>query len=99
MLRIVGDGTPHDPAYRVPFQVQRERAPAYGLLNIGDERLRGISLALLGDGRLLWGIPTVLEPGHSMLVHAHGDDLARSSVVVVRWFRPSDDEYLWRVSF
>ncbi|WP_167139058.1 hypothetical protein [Diaminobutyricimonas sp. TR449] len=98
MLYLVGDGAPHDPAYRVPFLVRRERAPTYELVNVGDERLRGIRLTLLGDGRLVWGIPSVLEPADGLLLRMHGDDLARSSVVIVRWLRPSGDEYLWRIS-
>lgn len=99
MLRIVDDGTPHDFAYRVPFTVDRSHAPRFELHNHGNERLRGISLSVLGSGRLLWGLPASLESGESLHFAVYGDDIARDSILLVRWFRPSDDEYLWRVSF
>lgn len=99
MLRIVDNGSPHDLTYRVPFVVDRSHAPRFELHNRGDERLRGITLTLLGSGRLLWGLPTALLPGESLHFAVHGDDIARDSILLVRWFRPSDDEYLWRVSF
>lgn len=98
MLHLVDDGSPHDPAYLVPFALDRGRAPRFGLHNRGEERLRGIALSLLGSGRLLWGLPTVLLSGESMIFAVHGDELARDSILLVRWFRPSGDEYLWRVS-
>jgi hypothetical protein len=28
-----------------------------------------------------------------------GHDLAKDTIGVIRWFRPNDQEYLWRVSF
>lgn len=99
MLRIVGAGSEHNPAYAVPFTVDRSRAPRFTLNNRSDERLRGISLSLLGSGRLLWGLPSALDPEESLHFVVHGDDIARDSVLLVRWFRPSSEEYLWRVSF
>lgn len=63
MLRLVDNGTPDDLAYRVPFAVDRTRAPWYELHNRGAERVRGVSLSMLGSGRLLWGLPTALDPG------------------------------------
>lgn len=99
MLRLIDNGSAHDSAYLVPFVVDRSRAPRFDLYNRGDERLRGIRLTLLGSGRLLWGLPTTLESGESLRFAVHGDDIARGCVLVVRWFRPSDDEYLWRMSF
>lgn len=99
MLRLVDPGSPHDPAYRVPLSVDRSSAPRFELRNHGEERLRGISLTLLGSGRLLWGLPSALEPGALLRFAVHSDDIARNCVLQVRWIRPSGDEYLWRVSF
>lgn len=72
MLRLVGPGSIHDAAYRVPFRVDRSRAPRFELHNRGDERLRGIALTLFGSGRLLWGLPTALEPGESLVFAVQG---------------------------
>lgn len=99
MLRIVDNDLPDDLAYRVPFTVDRSRAPWYELHNRSAERVRGVSLSMLGSGRLLWGLPTALEANDYLRFAVHGDDIARDSVLLVRWFRPTDEEYLWRVSF
>ncbi|MEO7122830.1 MAG: hypothetical protein ABI400_06870 [Lacisediminihabitans sp.] len=98
MLRLVPD-IPPPSAYLVPLHIDRSRAPVYHLSNDGTEELRGISLTLLGAGVLLAGIPSRLQPGDFIEFTLRGDDLARSSVVIVRWFRPRGNEYLWRVSF
>ena len=63
MLRLVPD-LPPPPAYLVPLRLDRTRAPVYRLSNDGAEELRGISLALLGAGVLLTGIPSRLQRGH-----------------------------------
>lgn len=99
MLRIVDNDSPPNLAYRVPFVVDRLRAPRFELHNLGDERLRSINLTLLGSGRLLWGLPTALSPRESLHFAVQGEDIARDCILLVRWFRPSDDEYLWRMSF
>jgi len=99
MLRLVANGSPGDLAYRVPFVVDRSRAPWYVLHNRGTERIRGVTLSMLGSGRLLWGLPTALEPDDHLRFRVHGDEIARDSVLLVRWFRPTDEEYLWRFSF
>lgn len=99
MLSRVHPQSPDTSAYLVPFTVDRRRAPLFELRNDGSEAAIGIALTMLGDGRLLWGLPTALEPGASMRFVVHGDDLARDSVLIVRWFRPGGDEYLWRVVF
>jgi hypothetical protein len=98
MLRLVPD-IPPPSAYLVPFHLDRDCAPVYRLSNDGTEELRGISLTLLGSGVLLAGIPSRLQPGDFIEFTLRGDDLARSSVVIVRWFRRCGGEYLWRVSF
>jgi hypothetical protein len=87
-------------AYRVPFVVDRSRAPVrYYLVNRSAETLHGLRLAVLGSGLLLPVSQTRLLPGGVLGFAVRGHELARNSVVVVRWFRPNDDEYLWRVSF
>ncbi len=92
--------TPPDPAYPVPFVVERDAGPRrYVLTNGGGERLDGITMSLLGAGVMPASAPSALEPGESLEVLISVRDLARSTVLVVRWFRPSGEEYLWRVSF
>lgn len=88
------------PAYPVPFIVDRSRAPLrYYLLNGSTETLDGVRLALLGSGHLLPLSTRRLLPGGMLAFSVRGEDLSRNSVVIVRWFRPNGDEYLWRVSF
>ena len=87
-------------AYRVPFVVDRSRAPVrYYLVNRSSETLDSVRLALLGSGLLLPVSQSRVRPGGVLGFAVRGPDLARGSVVVVRWFRPNGDEYLWRVSF
>lgn len=43
--------------------------------------------------------PSVLVVGESLEVAIAARDLARRTVLLVRWFRPSGEEFLWRVSF
>jgi hypothetical protein len=83
----------------VPFHLERGSAPLYRLTNVGAEDLRGITLTLLGPGVMLAGVPTRLAAGASLEFTLRGDNLARSTVVVIRWFRSRGGEYLWRVSF
>lgn len=99
MLHSIRPARPANPAYRVPFAIDRSRAPVYRLQNIAAEPVHGLALSLLGDARLLWGLPTSLEPSAGLQFAVHGDDPARRSVLIVRWFRPNGDEYLWRVAF
>jgi hypothetical protein len=86
-------------AYAVPFRVDRRRAPHYELTNVGREPLRAITLTLLGSGLMLPGAPRALLPGQSLGFTLRADNPARNTIVVVRWFRPSGEQYLWRVSF
>lgn len=90
---------PAEPAYAVPLRVDRSEAPRYRLFNVGHERLVGVTLSLLGSGAMPSVAPRALDVGAAIEVVIRGDDLARRTVLVVRWFRPSGDEYLWRVSF
>jgi hypothetical protein len=88
------------PAYPVPFIVDRSKAPLrYYLFNRSSETLDGVRLSMLGSGLLLPLSKRRLPPGDTLAFSVRGSDLSRSSVVIVRWFRPNEDEYLWRVSF
>ena len=91
--------SPSDPAYRVPWRLDRRRAPRFELRNVSGERLIAFTLATLGPGTLIWGLPTAVEAGAAVRFTLHAEDPARDTVVVVRWSRPNGDEYLWRVSF
>jgi hypothetical protein len=87
-------------AYRVPFAVDRSKAPQrYYLINRSDERLDAVRLCLLGSGVMLPLSSRRLQPGAMLSFVVRGSDISRDTVVVVRWFRPNGDEYLWRISF
>ena len=87
-------------AYRVPFVVDRSRAPVrYYLVNRSTETLDSVRLAVLGTGVLLPVSHSRVPPGGLLGFAVRGENLARTTVVIVRWFRPNGDEYLWRVSF
>lgn len=88
-----------DP-YRVPLRVDRSLAPrSYRLVNDSAEVLRGVTAVLDGPGLMTALRPVSLPPGAFVDVTVRGDDLARSTVMVVRWIRSDGDEYLYRVSF
>jgi hypothetical protein len=88
-------------AYAVPWTFDRSLGPPlFTLTNVGSEVLHAISLHLLGSGTMLCRAPITMRPGDTVrIVLRHDDDLARDTVLVVRWFRPDGGEYLWRVSF
>lgn len=88
-----------EAAYRVPWRVDRRRAPWYALLNIGDEPAHAVQLSSLGDGRLLWQPLLRVEPGGQLTFVLRADDPARDCIATLRWFRPNGDEYLWRIAF
>lgn len=85
--------------YRVPFAFDRSRPPHFRLTNESAETLRGVSATLLGRGLMPAGPPRSLGPGEYLEVTIRGDDLARETTLVIRWLRPTDEEYLWRVAF
>jgi len=58
-----------------------------------------VRLAVLGSGLLLPTTQSRVLPGGLLGFAVRGSNLARTTVVIVRWFRPNGDEYLWRVSF
>jgi hypothetical protein len=91
-------------AYRVPWHFERgdgitKPAHCFTLRNLGQERLTGVTINLYGSGIMPTSAPATLEPGDSLEIVISGADLARDSIGLVRWFRPNDQEYLWRVSF
>lgn len=87
-------------AYQVPLRLDRRGAPdRYLLRNVGDEPLRGLSFSLLGAGLMRATAPLLLAPGQEVRLGIRGATLPLTAVLVVRWFRPNGDEYLWRVSF
>jgi len=86
-------------AYPVPFTLERARGNLHRLKNASSETLRGVTLTLHGAGMMSTSVPATLEPGEVLEVTIAGRDLARSTILVVRWFRPDDVEYLWRISF
>lgn len=87
-------------AYRVPFAVDRSRAPVrYYLVNRSAEVLESVRLSMLGSGFLVPISSSRMLPGGVLGFTVRGRELARNSVVIVRWFRPNGDEYLWRISF
>jgi hypothetical protein len=87
------------PAYPVPFTFDRSRAPRYGLTNHSLETLTGVRFALLGAGSMPVQTPVSLPPGETAWIPIFGDDLARTTILIVRWSRANGDEYLWRASF
>ncbi len=87
-------------AYPVPLRLDRRDAPrSYELVNTSDEPLRGLSFSLLGAGLMRASAPLLLHPGQSVRLRISGATLPEFAVLIVRWFRPNGDEYLWRVSF
>ena len=87
-------------AYRVPWIFTRPiRGRRYALDNLSNERLTGVTVTLFGRGMMPVGPPAVVDPGMNLELTIYGDDLARDTVGVVRWFRPDGTEWLWRVSF
>jgi hypothetical protein len=85
--------------YRVPFLFDRTRAPVYRLVNISAERLRGVTVALAGSGVMSPVMPGTLEPAQAIELRVRGAHLERDATLMVRWLRPSGEEYLWRVCF
>ncbi|QWT23658.1 hypothetical protein KPL76_13290 [Subtercola sp. PAMC28395] len=88
-----------EAAYAVPLRVDRSRAPQYTITNVGHERLVGVTFCLLGSGVMPACEPRVLEVGACAGITIRGEDLSRRTVLLVRWFRPTGEEYLWRMSF
>jgi hypothetical protein len=89
-----------DVAYPVPFAISRFSAQnSLVLTNRSPERLTALSFSLLGTGSLRTTAPVVVAPGQQVRLSVTGQELPRSGIVVVRWFRPDGSEYLWRITF
>jgi len=86
-------------AYPVPFVFDRATPPRYRLRNASLETVTGVRFSLLGAGSMPVQAPITLGPGEVAEIPIHGSDLARATVLVVRWHRTNGDEYLWRASF
>jgi hypothetical protein len=90
----------NEPAYRVPWIFTRPtRGNRFYLDNVSSERLTGVTITIFGRGLMPVALPAAVAPGGDLEFAIFGDDLAKDTVGVVRWFRPNGDEYLWRVSF
>ncbi|GAA1442848.1 hypothetical protein GCM10009617_15740 [Leifsonia poae] len=87
------------PAYQVPWQVDRGAPPVYRLVNTGPHVLRGVTVSVSGRSQLRVSAPASIAPGAAVSAIVTGDDLARDTVLVIRWFPPDGKEYLWHVSF
>ncbi len=93
-----------EDAYRVPWHFERGDGLAmplncYRLRNLGQERLTAVTFNLYGSGITPASAPATLEPGDALEIVISGHDLAKDTIGLVRWFRPTGQEYLWRVSF
>jgi hypothetical protein len=102
MLRVVDPLPPSDDpplAYPVPFRFDRSDPPRYGLRNASLETLSGVTFALLGAGNMPVQAPVTLQPGTTASLIITGEDLARDTILIVRWRRANGEEYLWRASF
>jgi len=86
-------------AYPVPWLFIREHAPTYGVKNGSLETLRHVSFSLIGPGAVPAHAPVSVEPGGIAWVPISGSELARATLLVVRWRRENGDEYLWRAAF
>lgn len=86
-------------AHPVPWQVDRSAPPLYRLINTSRDVLRGVTVQIAGRSRLTVSSPAAVAPGDAVGATVTGHDLARDTILVVRWFRPDGTEYLWNVSF
>jgi hypothetical protein len=87
-----------ESAYRVPWRFDRGNG-IYVLRNLGTESLSGVTFLLRGPGLMPTSLPVTLDAGDVLEIAISGQDLARATLGVVRWFRPDGQEYLWSVSF
>jgi hypothetical protein len=87
-----------------PFELGHDAGAGSGahcftLRNLGSERLTRVTFNLYGSGLMPTSAPSTLEPGDALEIVISGANLERDTIGLVRWFRPSGLEYLWRVSF
>jgi len=85
-----------EPAYRVPWLVDREELPWCTLRNVSDEGLTEVSTQFFGDG---WAEPAVprsrVGPGQELRFVFFGERALDSGRVTVHWRRPDGTEYAW----
>jgi hypothetical protein len=86
-------------AYPVPFLVMRPAPGRVRLVNRSEDTLRCVAFLVLGPGVVSADVVGTVEPGDVVETRVHGRDLERSTSLVVRWIRPDDQEYLWRIAF
>lgn len=85
----------YEDAYRVPFHFESQ-PPTYRFRNVGDEPVHGVAVVVHGAGALAANNPVKLQPGEELEVTIDERHRAAGSLAVLRWFRPSGVEYLWR---
>ncbi|QJA00657.1 hypothetical protein HF024_07615 [Leifsonia sp. PS1209] len=61
--------------------------------------LSGVTVSISGRSRLRVSSPSTIAPDASVVATVIGRDVARDTILVVRWFHPDGTEYLWNVSF
>lgn len=87
---------PAEPAYLVPWQVDRDEMPWCTLRNVGTERVTDVSTQFFGEG---WAAPAVprasLGPGEDLRFVFFGERAVQSGRVTVHWRRPDGREYAW----
>ncbi len=86
-------------SYPVPFRVDHRRASRLRLVNASDEPLRWVRVEMTGPGLAAARLTPRLDPGEALEIAVRGDELAAASRLVVRWLRPSGEEYLWGLAF
>lgn len=97
MLRLIETAArPSEPAYAVPWIVDRADLPWCTLRNVGDERVTDVSTQFFGDG---WAEPAVprasLARGEELRFLFFGERAIESGRVTVHWRRPCGREYAW----
>lgn len=91
--------SPGRTAYPVPWSVDRTAAPYYRIVNTSEQELRGVTVSVAGSSDVRVSSPASIRPGEAVRASLLGDDPARDTVLVVRWFPPDGREYLWQISF
>lgn len=85
-------------AYRVPFHLDRRRAPVLRLVNRNTETVRWVRIEVDGPGLAAAPMTRQLAPGDGVEVLVRGEHLARDTRLVVRWVREDGEHYLWGAS-
>ena len=85
----------YEDAYRVPFHFDSE-PPTYRFRNVGNEPVHGVAVIVHSASALAANNPVKLQPGEELEVTIDVRHRAAGALAVLRWFRPSGVEYLWR---